>query len=199
MSSTRRRVAASCLRSAASHCYWGKRAFRSGVAGQYLHGHDIFLKRIGGAYNAFVSKTEKAVRAKCKEDLLCTTRYITWSLHTRNGFALKSLLGEARPLLATCRCSEFALLGGLQLAGGMSLPSDPLWHTGVRRARRRARRRLVHAAQRAGPPRVGRPRRPALEPRAWLRLGGGGDHARAPALWRHPRLPRAGAPRRPFC
>ena len=43
-----------------------------------------------------MSRTEKAVRAKCKEDLLSTTRYITWSLHTRNGFGLKALVGEAR-------------------------------------------------------------------------------------------------------
>jgi hypothetical protein len=64
------------------------------LVGQYLHGHEIFLKRVGGAYNSFITSTEKSVRSKCKEDLQSTTRYITWSLHTRNGFGLKALLGE---------------------------------------------------------------------------------------------------------
>lgn len=66
------------------------------LAGKYLHGHDMFLKRVGGAFNAFIDATERSVRAKCLEDLQCTTRYITWSLHTRNGAALKHMLGDVR-------------------------------------------------------------------------------------------------------
>jgi hypothetical protein len=69
---------------------------RKVLAGQYLHGHDLFLKRVGGAYNAFIESTERDVRNKCKEDLLSTTRYITWSLHTRNGCGLKGMLGDVR-------------------------------------------------------------------------------------------------------
>ena len=61
-----------------------------------MHGHDIFLKRIGGAFNAFIDRTERSVRSKCKEDLLSTTRYITWSLHTRNGGGLNGVLSEVR-------------------------------------------------------------------------------------------------------
>ena len=68
----------------------------SNRAGLYLHGHDMFLKRVGGAFNAFIEATERSVRGKCQEDLLCTTRYITWSLHTRNGAALRGMLGDVR-------------------------------------------------------------------------------------------------------
>ena len=56
----------------------------------------MFLKRVGGAFNAFIETTERSVRGKCQEDLLCTTRYITWSLHTRNGAALRGMLGDVR-------------------------------------------------------------------------------------------------------
>lgn len=65
-----------------------------------MHGHDVFLKRVGGAYNAFIDRTEQSVRAKCKEDLLSVTRYITWSLHTRNGAGLQNFLGEVRCLFS---------------------------------------------------------------------------------------------------
>lgn len=69
---------------------------RRWVAGQYLHGHDLFLKRVGGAYSAFIERTERDVRGKCREDLLSVTRYITWSLHTRSGTGLKNMLGDVR-------------------------------------------------------------------------------------------------------
>jgi hypothetical protein len=54
----------------------------------------MFLKRVGGAFNSFIDATERTVRGKCKEDLQSTTRYITWSLHTRNGCGLRNMLGE---------------------------------------------------------------------------------------------------------
>lgn len=83
-----------------------------------MHGHDLFLKRVGGAYNAFIESTERNVRNKCKEDLLSTTRYITWSLHTRNGCGLKGMLGDVRSSqhvhCATCfrSVSNYGLLFG---------------------------------------------------------------------------------------
>ena len=65
-------------------------------AGQYLTGHDLFLKRIGAAFVDFVERTQEEVHGKCKEDLVSTTRYISWSLHTRNGFGLKHIIGDVR-------------------------------------------------------------------------------------------------------
>eukprot|EP00892_Ulva_mutabilis_P001680 jgi/Ulvmu1/11512/UM078_0001.1 len=62
--------------------------------GQYPTGHDLFLKRIGAAFVDFVERTQAEVYSKCKEDLVSTTRYITWSLHTRNGFGLKHIIGD---------------------------------------------------------------------------------------------------------
>jgi len=60
----------------------------------------MFLKRVGAAFHEFIDETERTVRNKCKEDLVSTTRYITWSLHTKNGFGLRSMLGKARSGLA---------------------------------------------------------------------------------------------------
>jgi hypothetical protein len=60
----------------------------------------MFLKRVGGAYHAFIDATERAVRGKCQEDLQSTTRYITWSLHTRSGGGLRIMLGDVRGLAA---------------------------------------------------------------------------------------------------
>jgi hypothetical protein len=42
----------------------------------------------------FIQRTEIDVRGKCKEDLISTTRYITWSLHTRSGFGLRNIIGD---------------------------------------------------------------------------------------------------------
>lgn len=65
-------------------------------AGQFLTGHDLFLKRVGAAFVDFIQHTEMEVRSKCKEDLISTTRYITWSLHTRSGFGLRNIIGDVR-------------------------------------------------------------------------------------------------------
>jgi len=48
-------------------------------------GHDLFLQRVGSTYHAFIEGAEKGCRARCLEDLLSTTRYVTWSLHTGGG------------------------------------------------------------------------------------------------------------------
>ena len=64
--------------------------------GQFLNGHDLFLKRVGSAYHGFLEHAEKECRAKCLEDLQSTTRYVTWSLHTKSRASLKSMLNRVR-------------------------------------------------------------------------------------------------------
>ncbi|KAJ4836574.1 hypothetical protein Tsubulata_035499, partial [Turnera subulata] len=48
--------------------------------GEYLSGHDVFLRRVASAFN------------KCMEDLESTTRYVTWSLHNKNRAGLRQFL-----------------------------------------------------------------------------------------------------------
>ena len=64
--------------------------------GQFLNGHDLFLKRVGSAYHSFLEDAEKSCRGKCLEDLQSTTRYVTWSLHTKSRASLKSMLNRVR-------------------------------------------------------------------------------------------------------
>ncbi|GBG59025.1 hypothetical protein CBR_g24372 [Chara braunii] len=52
--------------------------------GEYLMGHDMFLKRVASSFNSFVEGSEKSCRDKCMEDLMSTTRYVSWSLHNRD-------------------------------------------------------------------------------------------------------------------
>ena len=66
--------------------------------GQFLNGHDLFLKRVGAAYHGFLEEAERGCRAKCGEDLQSTTRYVTWSLHTKSRASLKSMLNRVRAL-----------------------------------------------------------------------------------------------------
>lgn len=60
--------------------------------GNFLNGHDLFLKRVGAAFHAFIEEIERSTRAKCTEDLQSTTRYVSWSLHTKSRASLKSML-----------------------------------------------------------------------------------------------------------
>ncbi|CAN6476158.1 unnamed protein product [Victoria cruziana] len=60
--------------------------------GEYFIGHDVFLKRVEAAFNAFAESTERACREKCMEDLMSTTRYVTWSLHNKNRAGLRHFL-----------------------------------------------------------------------------------------------------------
>jgi hypothetical protein len=62
--------------------------------GQFLNGHDLFLKRVGSTYHAFLESAEGECRNKCLEDLQSTTRYVTWSLHTKSRASLKSMLNR---------------------------------------------------------------------------------------------------------
>ncbi|XP_021896544.1 dynamin-like protein ARC5 isoform X2 [Carica papaya] len=50
---------------------------------EYLSGHEVFLKRVASAFSSFAESTEKACHEKCMEDLVSTTRYVTWSLHNK--------------------------------------------------------------------------------------------------------------------
>lgn len=65
---------------------------------QFLNGHDLFLKRVGASYHAFIEEAEKVCRGKCQEDLQSTTRYVTWSLHTKSRSSLKAMLSKVRLL-----------------------------------------------------------------------------------------------------
>nr|AEP13980.1 ARC5 protein [Manihot esculenta] len=60
--------------------------------GEYLSGHDVFLRRVAYAFNNFAESTERACREKCMEDLVSTTRYVTWSLHNKNRSGLRQFL-----------------------------------------------------------------------------------------------------------
>ncbi|GMN59226.1 hypothetical protein TIFTF001_028320 [Ficus carica] len=60
--------------------------------GEYLSGHEMFTRRVATAYNNFAEATERACREKCMEDLISTTRYVTWSLHNKNRAGLRQFL-----------------------------------------------------------------------------------------------------------
>ncbi|XP_068647457.1 dynamin-like protein ARC5 [Aristolochia californica] len=63
--------------------------------GEYLSGHDVFLRRVETAFNNFAESTERACREKCMEDLLSTTRYVTWSLHNKNRTGLRQFFDSS--------------------------------------------------------------------------------------------------------
>ncbi|KAF3954952.1 hypothetical protein CMV_019774 [Castanea mollissima] len=60
--------------------------------GEYLSGHEVFLRRVATAFNNFAESTERACHEKCMEDLISTTRYVTWSLHNKNRAGLRQFL-----------------------------------------------------------------------------------------------------------
>ncbi|XP_008781610.2 dynamin-like protein ARC5 [Phoenix dactylifera] len=60
--------------------------------GEYLSSHEVFLRRVEIAFNNFAEVTERACRDKCMEDLVSTTRYVTWSLHNKNRAGLRQFL-----------------------------------------------------------------------------------------------------------
>ncbi|KAK4837067.1 hypothetical protein QYF36_002572 [Acer negundo] len=60
--------------------------------GEYLSGHEVFLRRVASAFNNFAESTERACREKCMEDLVSTTRYVSWSLHNKNRAGLRQFL-----------------------------------------------------------------------------------------------------------
>lgn len=60
--------------------------------GECLNGHEVFQRRVEVAFNNFAESTERACRDKCMEDLMSTTRYVTWSLHNKNRAGLRQFL-----------------------------------------------------------------------------------------------------------
>ncbi|CAJ1936000.1 unnamed protein product [Sphenostylis stenocarpa] len=59
---------------------------------EYLSGHEVFLRRVGSSFNNFAESTEKSCREKCMEDLVSTTRYVSWSLHNKSRAGLRQFL-----------------------------------------------------------------------------------------------------------
>ncbi|KAI3810334.1 hypothetical protein L1987_19946 [Smallanthus sonchifolius] len=60
--------------------------------GEFLSGHEVFLRRVSSAFNNFAESTERSCHEKCMEDLISTTRYVTWSLHNKNRAGLRQFL-----------------------------------------------------------------------------------------------------------
>eukprot|EP00257_Ricinus_communis_P027383 XP_025014797.1 dynamin-like protein ARC5 isoform X2 [Ricinus communis] len=73
--------------------------------GEYLSSHDVFLRRVASAFNKFAESTERACREKCMEDLVSTTRYVTWSLHNKD-------------------LTSGKMIGGAKLDGGLYFFND---------------------------------------------------------------------------
>ncbi|BAT73998.1 hypothetical protein VIGAN_01157700 [Vigna angularis var. angularis] len=59
---------------------------------EYLSGHEVFLRRVASAFNNFSESTEKSCHEKCMEDLVSTTRYVSWSLHNKSRAGLRQFL-----------------------------------------------------------------------------------------------------------
>ncbi|XP_065870181.1 dynamin-like protein ARC5 [Euphorbia lathyris] len=85
--------------------------------GEYLSGHDMFLRRVGSAFNNFAESTERACREKCLEDLMSTTRYVTWSLHNKNRAGLRQFLDSFGG-------AEQSALAGSSVSAGLSQESS---------------------------------------------------------------------------
>ncbi|KAK9286505.1 hypothetical protein L1049_014903 [Liquidambar formosana] len=85
--------------------------------GEYLSGHEVFLRRVASAFNNFAESTERACREKCMEDLVSTTRYVTWSLHNKNRAGLRQFLDSFGG-------TEQSAMGGSSVAAGFSQESS---------------------------------------------------------------------------
>ncbi|XP_050209846.1 dynamin-like protein ARC5 isoform X1 [Mercurialis annua] len=85
--------------------------------GEYLSSHDVFLRRVASAFNNFAESTERACREKCMEDLVSTTRYVSWSLHNKNRAGLRQFLDSFSG-------SEQSAAGGNSVSGGLPQESS---------------------------------------------------------------------------
>ncbi|KAK9929596.1 hypothetical protein M0R45_026690 [Rubus argutus] len=85
--------------------------------GEYLSGHEVFLRRVASAFNDFAETTERACREKCMEDLVSTTRYVTWSLHNKNRAGLRQFLDSFSG-------AEHTTVGGSSVSSGLSQDSS---------------------------------------------------------------------------
>ncbi|KAJ7560352.1 hypothetical protein O6H91_04G126000 [Diphasiastrum complanatum] len=77
--------------------------------GEYLSGHNMFMKRVSAAFHNFVETTERACREKCMEDLLSTTRYVTWSLHNKSRAGLRQFLDT----MSNCEQTTISVQGAV--------------------------------------------------------------------------------------
>ncbi|EEC68953.1 hypothetical protein OsI_37679 [Oryza sativa Indica Group] len=57
--------------------------------GENCSSHDVLVKRVKAAFDRFAESTEQSCRERCMEDLVSTTRYVTWSLHNKNRAGLR--------------------------------------------------------------------------------------------------------------
>ena len=98
--------------------------------GRFLNGHDLFIKRIGATWQAFVDRTVRECQAKCLEDLASTTDFVTWSLHAGNKQGLRSVLGVApQPAAPAVNCAAGAAIVSSQTEDGCvtELAEHGLW------------------------------------------------------------------------
>ncbi|RAL44982.1 hypothetical protein DM860_003741 [Cuscuta australis] len=96
--------------------------------GEYLSGHDVFLRRVTSAFTNFAESTERSCREKCMEDLVSTTRYVTWSLHNKNRAGLRQFL-DSFSGSENSPSQEFSTESG---AGGDSTKQDAKSRTDVK-------------------------------------------------------------------
>ncbi|XAR53077.1 Dynamin GTPase [Bertholletia excelsa] len=85
--------------------------------GEFLSGHEVFLRRVSSAFNNFAESTERSCRDKCMEDLMSTTRYVTWSLHNKNRAGLRHFLDSFGGI-------ESSITGGNSVSPGISQESS---------------------------------------------------------------------------
>ncbi|XP_052194148.1 dynamin-like protein ARC5 [Diospyros lotus] len=85
--------------------------------GEFLSRHEVFLRRVESAFNNFAESTEKSCREKCMEDLVSTTRYVTWSLHNKNRAGLRHFLDSFGG-------TEQNTTGGNSVSAGLPLESS---------------------------------------------------------------------------
>ncbi|XXG87115.1 hypothetical protein AAC387_Pa11g1881 [Persea americana] len=107
--------------------------------GEYLSGHDVFLRRVETAFNDFAESTEKACREKCMEDLVSTTRYVTWSLHNKNRAGLRHFLDSF------ASAEQSSLNGNSSVAGVLQEPPfGPAMNDNKHESKPRAEIKLTH-------------------------------------------------------
>ncbi|KAL1831791.1 hypothetical protein ACET3Z_001442 [Daucus carota] len=85
--------------------------------GEFLSGHEVFLRRVASAFNNFAESTERSCRDKCMEDLVSTTRYVSWSLHNKNRAGLRQFLDSFGG-------NEQSAIGGNSLQANISQDSS---------------------------------------------------------------------------
>ena len=66
----------------------------------YVHPETAYCNGSQTACGDFLCCAQGQCRSKCLEDLQSTTRYVTWSLHTKSRSSLKQMLSKARAVAA---------------------------------------------------------------------------------------------------